>query len=288
MAKLMAREAVLVLLTGLLGAVWVPLLLGQGPALRLFWVGLIMALNYAALYSLSVMIGNRMSPTWRGYLGAISWAAAFGNDALLLGALLRASAIVPVRMGWNSVYVMVMPGLVGLVLVAVAAVKAPAGRRLEAALDALYAYSFPMVGVRWLLVSLVSGGRPAGEFPPGVIPPEFLTIHLGVLYLAMRVLVRIFAPTAVEGKPDAGPLVHRPVPDAIVGLVEGTTRRRARPYATREDGSRDEDAISLLCRQVDAANVISQVAAALEGKPFEVSRGVRMDKHVEIVIRPRQ
>jgi hypothetical protein len=77
------------------------------------------------------------------------------------------------------------------------------------------------------------------------------------------------------------------VPDAIAGLAEGTLRKRARPWATRPDGSEDETAISLVVPAAEVEGAVHKLAAALEGKPFTAEPGQPVKGGVEIVVRPK-
>ncbi|HYG59262.1 MAG TPA: hypothetical protein VD902_14465, partial [Symbiobacteriaceae bacterium] len=161
-----------------------------------------------------------------------------------------------------------------------AAGRGPSGKRAEQALWALFAFSAPMFLVRYLLVPMVSINL-------------FLTVaavQTGAFYLFLRGLFRVYAPNTVE-VPVAGaePLVkRRPVPDAVVGLLEGTLHRRARPYATLPDFSLDESAVSLLVRPDEVEQAVSKAAEALQDRPFDVEPGVAQSQWVELVIRARK
>lgn len=272
MVKLLSIEILLMTLTGVFAATILPRLLGYPPALPLFVVGFLMALSFVGFYALTNLGGRKMPPRVRVILGVVSFLVAFWGDlALMVGSLTR-SVDLPAYM----FYFWLAPGLFGLLLVAVAALWPRDQSRGEAAGWALYAYAFPMLGIRVLLVPLVQVNQMAA----------LIAVQAGALYLLMRGLVRIFMPTSAEGNLDAGPLLHRPVPDRIVGLVEGVTRRNARPYATRPDGSTDDQAISLLCKPEDLPGVMAKVKEALGNEPFLVETGIEVGGKVEIVVRP--
>lgn len=272
MAKLFGIEILLMTLTGLFAMTLIPLLLGYPPDPTLFVVGFLMALSFVGLYALANMGGRKMPPRVRILLGIASYAVAFwGNIALLIGNLMGGTDF-PAYM----YYFWLAPPLFGLLVTGVAALRPHDGARGESAAWALYAYAFPMLGVVYLLVPLVKVNLIA----------TLIAVQAGALYLLLRGLVRIFLPTSAEGNAEASPLMHRPVPDRVVGLVEGTTRRPARPWATRPDGSRDEEAISLLCRPEDLPGVTARVVEALKGQPFTVAPGEEVEGKIELVIRP--
>lgn len=272
MAKLLGIEILFMILIGLFAAFGIPAALGYPPAWPLFLVGFLMTMSFIGLYAIANLGGRKMKPAARTVVGLLSFAAAFYAPILLAaGALFRGE-----RLGVVAL-TNLLPVLPALLLPAVAALKAKPGQRGEAASWALYAYTFPSVGIWWVLLRLV-------EINPMAV---LIAVHAGALYLFLRGLLRIFMPTAAEGNPDAAPLVLRPVPDQIVGLVEGTTRRRARPYATRADGSLDESAISILCRPEDLPGVSAKLQDALGSRPFTVETGQPVSEgQVELVIRP--
>lgn len=267
MGKLLAREALLVALAGLLGMYFIPALFSKPPEFRLFLVGVAMGLTFMPMYAIAVLGGNKMPHRVRSWIGVLAFVGAFAWD-WLIGAAGLMAADVP----WQVWFMTFAPSTYGLIL-AVLGLGRPGG-----ALTALFAYSLPMALVRWTLVPMVSVN--------GVLMA--LVYQTGAIYLFLRVLIRLFWPTSVEGGESDGPLVRRAVPDRVVGLVEGTSRRPARPYATAVDGSLDESAISILCRPDDAAGVAARLQQVLEGHPFEVSPGVEAERgQVEVVIRPR-
>jgi hypothetical protein len=272
MVKLLGREAGLLLVPGLAAMFLIPSLLDKPVAVVLFWVGILMGLTFMAIYALAVLIGRPISSRVRGWMGAFAWVSLFWMDLVFVGALIRSGAsLTP-----EALYLQAAPGLLGLLPSATAAWSAPIGRRGEAAASALFAYSIPMMVVKWGLAPLVSSSALA----------DVLAVHCGALYLSLRVLVGALWPFSVEGGAAAGPLVYRPVPDAIVGLVEATTRLRALPFATIKNGERDEGAISVRCPAGQVEELRLKLQTALLGKPFLVQLGHRADARVEIVIRP--
>jgi hypothetical protein len=271
MVKLLAREGLLILLTGLFGMFAVPAFVGQPPAGGLFSVVLVMALAFVSMYAMSVLAGNKMPARVRHWLGLIGWVGAFGPDLALMAQLAGRGAQFPLA----GLYMWLAPGLFGLVLMVVGAAAVPSAERRGVALSTLYAYSFPMLGVRWLLVPLVGAD-------PGT---HALVMQSGAVYMALRVLVRIFWPGSVEGDSSAPPLVRRPIPDAVVGLVEGTARRGARPFATLAGGELDEGAISVLARPEELHAVVTLLEEALQDKPFRVFAGEAVAGQVEVVVR---
>jgi hypothetical protein len=268
----MAREAALVLLSGIFGWFVLPAMLGEPPALALFWAGLAMSLTFMAMYAMSVLAGNKMPGRVRHWLGPIAWVGAFASHLALLLHLMGNGA----RFSGAALYMGIAPAIFGLLLMGVGATLAPAADRGGVALSTLYAYSFPMLGVVWLLVPMVGVNRIAAA----------LAMQSGAIYMALRVLARIFWPGSVEGDASAPPLIVRRVPDAVVGLVEGQARRRARPFATLPGGVLDEGAISVLALPDEVPDVVTRLEGALQNRPFRVVRGEPVDGRVEIVVRP--
>ncbi|MFZ5814708.1 MAG: hypothetical protein ACOY93_05345 [Bacillota bacterium] len=269
MGKLLGIEILLMAATGLFSMTVIPWILGHPPAGRLLLVGFLMAMSFVALYALFNLAGRRLAPRTRALIGLLAFAGAFW------GPLLNAAGLLP-DLPLRLAYVDLAPPLAGLLLTAVAGIRAVPGERGKAAAGALYAYALPSLGLLWLLVPLVRINLTA----------QLIAVQAGAFYLFLRGLFRIFLPTAAEGNPDAPPLVYRPVPDRIVGLVEGTTRRRARPFATRADGSLDESAISILCGPEDLPALSARLREALAEEPFAVEAGVEAGRQIELVIRP--
>lgn len=262
MARLLGREALFVFLSVFYAARVVPLLVGFQPALALAWVGAMMTLSFMAIYALTVLATSRLRPATRGWLGLAAWGLAFGSVFMdVVDGFITPAIFLPI--GFS-----LLPALL-------AALRAPGGRLLAAG-DALAAFSLPMAGIRWLLLPLVAG------FPPLAA----MVLHTAGLYLLLRTCARVLWPLAAEGEPNAAPLLFRPVPDHIVGLVEGSTGRRARPYATRVDGSRDERAISLLCPGQEAVGVAATLNRTLAHHPFAAEVGEPVGDEVEVVVRP--
>lgn len=253
MVKLMAREALLVLLTGVFARYAVPVILGRPPVPGLFLLGIMMALTFMSLYAMTVLSGNKMPSRVRAGLGVI---------------------------GWVLVSARVLPGVSPLALAAPGAVLAGLGalrRSQGGALAALYAYGFPLLGVRYLLVPLV-GANPV---------MWAIGLYAGAFYVFLRGLVRLYWPESVEGNTAAGPLIHRPVPDQVVGLVEAASRLRARPFATTPDGEQDDCAISVVCPPGEVSSVVGRVSEFLAGSSFEVIVGETVAEGVEIVVKGR-
>lgn len=273
MVKLLVREAAIVLLTGLFALFVVPALLGDQVAPVLFGIGVMMALTYAAVYAMGLLGAGRLKPALRGWIGIFAWLLAFESDLVLLGRVALSGA----RPSGGALYTLLAPALYALVLVALAVWKRGSEEPTVAAGWALYAYALPMLMVRWLLLPLVGQNSALAD----------LALQCGAFYLALRVLLRILWPFRVEGNESAPPLIFRPIPDQIVGLVEGTTRRRARPFATAASGARDDRAISVLCAPAEADEIAEQLTRTLAGKPFDVAVGARVEGQAEVVIRPR-
>lgn len=255
MIRLLVREAVLVALTGLIVRYLLPRLLGIPAAPAFLAVGFMFALTIMSLYAMTVLAGNRLPPRYKGALGAA---------ALPLVALPGAP--------WGA-------GVPGLLLPALAALLRPhpGQSRADAAMEALYAYAIPMAAVRWLLVPLV------GE-NPGLAA---IGLNAGVAYLAMRGLVRIAWPLSAEGNREGAPLIHRPVPDWVVGLVERASGLHALPFALRADGSRDQSGISLRCDRAEAEDLLKRVRRAIADTPFQAEPGPEAGAQAQIQIHIR-
>ncbi len=272
MLTLLLIEILFMLLAGLFTMGVLPWLRGFPPAWPLFLVGVLMTLSFIALYALANLGGKRMSTRLRLGLGAAAYLGAFWSDILLATGMIYRGDGLPPRAG----YLLLGPALLGLVLPAVAALRAKPGARGSAAATAFYMYALPMVVIRYPLVWMVRVNPWA----------QMIAMQTGAFYLFLRGLLRIFRPTSAEGNEQAGPLVPRSVPDRIVGLVEATTRRSARPFATRPDGSLDQQAISITCRPEDLSGVSQRLREALGDQPFLVEKGVEEKGKVELVIRP--
>jgi len=65
MGKVMLREFILVLVTGLFGWLAIPALLHQSPAFPLLFVGLFLRLTFAPMHAIALMVGRRFSPVVR-------------------------------------------------------------------------------------------------------------------------------------------------------------------------------------------------------------------------------
>lgn len=265
MSKLLGREAALVLLSGLFAWLIFPRIVGAPLDHVLLGIGLMMGLTYMALYAVCVLGGGRLRPAVAGALGAAAFVAAF-------------VPAMPGADGPGALYRLMAPPLFGLALLAPGALLARRGERAPGALSTLYAYGLPMLGVRWLLVPMVQGSPFLAQ----------LALQTGAVYVALRVLVRILWPGSPEGNAAAGPLVHRPVPDAVVGLVEGISRLPARPYATLADGRLDQGAISVACPPAEARALVSELTEALAGRPFAVTLGAQVAGELEVVVRPKR
>lgn len=273
MGKVMMREVMLLLVTGLYGWLVIPVLMGQPRALPLLYIGLFLGLTFMPLHALTLMIGKRLSNLWRWWVGLFAWMFAFGSTIQLVVMVLTEGA----RLAPRALALEVVPPLLGLLLPVMAAVWAPAGQRGRSAAWALLFYSLPMWIVRDVLLRIVG-------------PSLILTVMGmtgGALYMFLHGVLRIVAPTPAEDETRTAPLlVRRPVPDAVVGLVEGTLHRSARPYATTAEGT-DNRAISVLCSPDEVEAVREKLTAALGERPFTVSRGEAVKGQVEVVIRPR-
>jgi hypothetical protein len=266
MLKLLIREIALVLITGLFGTIAMAALFGLSVAPVFFGLGVGMAMTFAAVYVLVLMGAGRMRPTTRLAVAALAWVGAFA-DGIWRG---YGTPAFPVP-GWLAPTL----ALIGPVLVAIAILRRGRETRLSASAWALYAYSLPMLVVRWLLVPLV------GSFSYLAL----LALIAGTFYNTLRVLLRLFYPNRIEGNLSAPQLVYRPVPDAVVGLVEGTTGLRARPFATGLAGELDETVISVLCQPDQAGGVVSTITQAVTGRPFMAVVGERVGDQVEVIVR---
>lgn len=272
MGRLMVSELLLVLLTGLFAAVGIPWLTGRSTDWMLFIVGFMMAMAYVAMYALANLGGKRLSPKVKGIVGALSFVAVFWGP-LLLAWSRAGQGTLTLRIA----YMYLAAPLFGLLL-AVLAPAVPRGGRTpgEAAAESMYAFAVPMLMVRYLLVPLLGVNEVA----------QLVALQCGAVYLFGRGLVRLAAPTSAEGNLEARPLVHRPVPDRVVGLVESLSHLKARPYFTLADGTQNEEGISLLCQPGELDGVADRLRTALNEQPFTVSRGEPVEGKVELVIRP--
>lgn len=253
MLLLMIREVALILLSGLFARYLLPFFPGQISDPGLFWVGIFMGLSFMPIYALGVLAGNRMNGRVKLGVAALFWVLAFAPGAqvaLGLPALLFA--------GWG-------------------AVRHSAAERVSAAAGALFAYSFPMLGIRWALLPLLGGGAGASTAA---------ALLIAAAYVSLRSLVRILWPGSVEGDATAPPLIYRPVPDAIVGLVEAAARRSARPHYTLPDGSRTEEGVCVLAAPAEAEAVAERIRAQLGTAPFRVALGQQAGERIEVVVRP--
>lgn len=272
MGKVMLREFVLVLVTGLFGWLAIPALLNQSPAFPLLFVGLFLGLTFAPMHALSLMVGRRLPPVVRTWVGIFAWVFAFlANIKGVLAVLVRGFMLSPRTMG-----VELVPPLLGLLLPLLAALRAPKGERGQAAAWAIFLFSLPMWVVRDVLVRLVS---------PNLVL-MLMAMLGGTLYMFLHGLLRVYVPSAVEDENRKEPLIRRPVPDAVVGLVEGTLHRRARPYATTLEGL-DDTAISVLCQPDEVERVVGQLSEALGDRPFQAAPGQTVKDKVEVVVRAK-
>jgi len=258
MFMLISREALLVLLCGVfahfLAAQW------HGPVTGLFWVGMFMGMTFMALYAIVVLSSSRMRTPIRAYLGVAAFGAAFLLD------------LVQGRPGMSTLAISI-PTAMAALLAGLGAITARFSTRLEAATDGFFAYSLGMAGIRWLLLPLLGASSDG----------QALAFFTGAFYMTLRVAFRLVWPSAPEGDLEAGPLVHRPVPDLIVGLVEGASNYRARPYATHPDGTQNRSAISLLCPPDEVDRLIAQLAGRL-APHFTIFAGVEVEGQIEVVI----
>ncbi|HEY3367509.1 MAG TPA: hypothetical protein VGK74_20830 [Symbiobacteriaceae bacterium] len=246
------------------------MLLALPPVGTLFVVGLLLGLTFAPMYALSVLAGNKMPLAVRNWLGAFAWVGALVQDLLLFVGLLKSGARLPPA----AAYLLLAPGLFGLLLPALAAVKAPAGERARAALGAAYAYGFPLAAVRWLLVPMLGGSQYLAA----------IALQTGAIYMLFHGLLRLYWPGPAEGV-SAGPLVNRHfVPERVAGIVERTARARVRPYATTPQGERNRQAISVACAPAQADSLVAKLQAALVETGFAAAPGATVDGQVEVVI----
>lgn len=253
MAALMTLEALLVIATGLFALYAVPAILAIPSTSGLFWAGFLMAMAFMVMYALGALASSRIPSRARLAAAVIAWAAAFAVSPYT-GRLVAAA--------------------LGLLLALLGAFRERTGR-LDAGCTVLLVYSLAMALGRWVLMPMLLTNPVAPD----------LAWLCGTFYVGSRVLVRIIRPTAVEGAEGAPPLVHRPVPDAVVGLVEAVTKRRARPFYTAPEGGMREDGISLLVDAAEAQAVADKVKVALGEKPFVVEIGAPAGGQVELVVR---
>ena len=272
MGKVMLREFILVLVTGLFGWLAIPALLHQSPAFPLLFVGLFLGLTFAPMHAIALMVGRRFPPVVRTWVGIFAWLFAFLGQIKGVLAVLAEGMLVST----GTVTGQLIPPLLGLLLPLLAALRAPKGERGQAAAWSLFLFSLPMWVVRDVLVRMVS---------PDVVL-MWMAMLGGTFYMFLHGLLRVYAPSAVEDDKRSEPLVRRPVPDAIVGLVEGTLHRRARPYATTPAGL-DDAAISVLCKADEVEQVVGQLTAALGERPFQATPGQMVKGQVEVVIRAK-
>lgn len=273
MGKVMVRELVLVLVTGFFGWLVNPYILQQPVAFPLFFVGLFLGITFMPMHGVALLVGRRLPPAVRAWAGVFAWFFAFlANIKTFL--MILAGGGTPAAL---TTVVALAPPLLGLLLPALAALRAPARDRVGAAAWALYLYALPMWVVQDVLVRIVR------QSP--VLP--VMALMAGTLYMFLHGILRILKPSAAEDEARTEPLrERRAVPDAIVGLVEGTLHRPARPYATTAAGL-DDSAISVLCKPGEVESALERLAAALGDRPFRAERGTNIKDRVEIVIRQR-
>ncbi|MDF2627352.1 MAG: hypothetical protein K0R39_1183 [Symbiobacteriaceae bacterium] len=272
MGKVLLREFILVLVTGLFSWLAIPALIGQSPAFPLLFVGIFLGLTFTPMHAISLMIGRRLPPALRMWAGMFAWVFAFMAQIKLVLALLGQGA----AMSLTTMGMELLPPMLGLILTMMAALGAPKAERGQAAAWSLFLFSLPMWVVRDVLVRMVSPDQ------------RLMAMAMlgGTLYMFLHGLLRIYAPSAVEDEHRSEPLVRRPVPDAIVGLVEGTLHRRARPYATTLQGL-DDSAISVLCQPDEVPDVVSKLTEALGARPFAATPGRTVKDKVEVVVRAK-
>jgi hypothetical protein len=275
MGKIFLREIALILLSGLIAWWFIPALLGQPPAAPLFMVGLLMGLTFGPAYGVGLLGGQKMPAVVRSVLGVLAWVFTFWNDFVMVVSRLATG----LELSGSAAYMRLAPGLFGLLLAVLGALRPQGSRRGAGALWALYAYSFPMAIVRWALVPMISVN----------VVLAAIAMQAGALYMLAHGLFRLFSPVSVEtDTPGAEPLVRRrPVPDFLVGLAEGTLHKRARPFATQPDGGLDETVVSLAVAPDEVEGALQKLTAVIGDKPFEAVAGERVGEHVEIVLRPR-
>lgn len=252
MVRLFLRESVLVALTALMVRYLFPRLLGTPDSPAYLPVGAMFALTIMSLYAMTVLGGSRLAPRQKGWVGAVA---------------------LPLLAFPGSEWAAALPGFL---LPALGALRGPAtGKsRSDAAGEALYAFAVPMLSVRWLLVPLV--GQNEDLAASG--------LYAGVLYLLMRGLVRLVWPLSSEGNREGAPLIHRPVPDWVVGAAARAARRPAFPFALRADGSRDESGISFRCSPDEASGLQLRIQSAIAGSPFQVERGPDVGTEAQVMI----
>lgn len=253
MVRLFLREAVLVTLTALSVRYLFPPFFGTPDSPAFLPVGAMFALTIMSLYAMTVLGGSRLAARLKGAVGVVS---------LSLLALAGSK--------WGAV-------LPGVLLPALGALRGHSlGRsRSDAAMEALYAYAAPMLAVRWLLVPLV--GQNAGLATSG--------LYAGVLYLLMRGLVRLIWPLSSEGDREGAPLVHRPVPDPVVGLAERAAQRPALPFTVRVDGSRDPSGISFRCSPNEVDGLLTRIQSGIADTPFQAEQGPDVGTEAQVIIR---
>ncbi|HLO01798.1 MAG TPA: hypothetical protein VK191_01660 [Symbiobacteriaceae bacterium] len=129
--------------------------------------------------------------------------------------------------------------------------------------QALTALSGLLLG--WLLLVPLLGGSSSGI--------RALVARLVALYVGARFLSELIWPVVP---------VRRPViKDQLVVQAERLLARSARPYATRTDGSLDEEAVSFVVEPEEADSRRAALADLLASQPVEVSV-----EGAELVIRP--
>jgi hypothetical protein len=265
MGKVLAREALLVVLVGLFSWLGVPALLGEPPGLPLLVIGVLLALTFMPLYSVALGVGKRLPHVWRMWLGAFAWLSAFAGN---LGMLRLASRYSPAALVTE-----LAPMTFGLLLVVLAVASARGERRNEAGAFALFLYSLPMLVIRELLARAVSYSLVLTQ----------IAILGGALYFFVHTLLWMYSPSPAEVEHPEGPLLRRrPVPDAVVGLVQGTLHRAAQPYGA------DDSAIVVFCKPDEVEGAVERLTAALAGRPFEVTKGSSVGNKVEIVVRAKE
>lgn len=273
MGKVLMRELILVLLTGLFSWLAIPALLSQPTALPLLFVGLFLGITFMPMHALSLMLGKRISATWRMWIGIFAWLFAFLSNIKGVLLVLQLGG----NIGMTTLAIELVPPMLGLILALMAALQAGSGQRGQEAAWSLFLYSLPMWVVRDVLVRLV-----------GQNLVLILTAMLGgTLYMFLHGILRVFAPSPAEDEQRTEPLVaRRAVPDGIVGLVEGTLHRSARPFVTTEQGE-DRTGISVVCKPDDVERTIAKLNAAFGTHPFAATRGQAVKDGVEVVIRQK-
>lgn len=253
MVRLFLREAVLVTLTALSVRYLFPPFFGTPDSPAFLPVGAMFALTIMSLYAMTVLGGSRLPPRHKGWVGTASLAL-LALDGSAWGAALPGVLLPALGAYWGH----------------------SLGRsRSDAAMEALYAYAAPMLAVRWLLVPLV--GQNAGLATSG--------LYSGVLYLLMRGLVRLISPLSPEGNREGAPLVHRPVPDPVVGLAERAAQRSALPFTRLADGSRDPSGISFRCSPNEVDGLLMRIQSGIADTPFQAERGPDVGTEAQVIIR---